>query len=103
VLKDLEYGDDEKPKYAFCESVHAGPLARWHIRKLSDVGLKLGGGIDTASLCGRVRPMGDMTSGQRGGGGWDLRVRIRPEHFHTDQLVVCEACAAEYLKADPEV
>ncbi len=43
---------DEKPPYAFCESVTG--IGRWHIRRLSEKGLKLGGGIDTPTLCKRV-------------------------------------------------
>lgn len=99
----LEYGLDEKPPYAFCESVHAAPLAPWHIRKLSEAGLKTGGGIDTPSLCGRVRPFGDESGERRGAGGWDLRVRILPRHFAKvpagSSLICCAECAAEYAKA----
>lgn len=67
-------------KFSFCESVHAGSTSPWHIRKLTDVGRKLGGGIDTASLCGRVDK------------GWDLEVEITEHHLtHT-----CAACAEAY-------
>ncbi len=58
---------DEKPPYAFCESVTGADyvnrvaqgwvyvsIGRWHIRRLSEKGLKLGGGIDTPTLCKRV-------------------------------------------------
>jgi hypothetical protein len=39
--------DVRGPEYAFCESALASSLSPWHIRKLSGVGRKLGGGIDT--------------------------------------------------------
>jgi hypothetical protein len=75
----LEYGPEEVPAYAFCESVAAGSASPWHIRKVTqEVGLKLGGGIDTPSLCQHVKR------------GWDLRVRIREAHLdHT-----CRDCAS---------
>lgn len=61
-------------KFAYCESVHATSISPWHIRELSAaVGLKLGGGVDTASLCGRVQPRG---AGPGGFGGWDLVVAV---------------------------
>ena len=41
-------------EYSFCESITAGPLSRWHIRPLTSVGKKLGGGADTPALCGRT-------------------------------------------------
>lgn len=51
----------EDPKYSYCETVHAGPFSLWHIRPLSSIGRKLGGGADTKSLCGKTvswdRPM----------------------------------------------
>lgn len=76
--------------FSFCESVFAGPLSPWHIRKLSDRGPRYSGGIDTPSLCSRVRPFGDG----KGFGGWDLRVDITEGHLkHT-----CETCRDEYLK-----
>lgn len=40
--------------YSFCETVTAGPLSKWHIRPLTKVGKKLGGGADTPALCGRT-------------------------------------------------
>lgn len=67
---------------SFCESVHASGYSRWHIRGLTEAGRKLGGGIDTPSLCGRVTK------------GWDLNVPITPQHAnHT-----CSACWDEYAK-----
>lgn len=100
---NLEYGSDEKPKYAFCESVHAMPLGSWHIRRIGEAGLKLGGGIDTPSLCGKLRPFGDNSAERRGTGGWDLRVRILPRHLEAapkgERPICCPECAAEYQKA----
>jgi hypothetical protein len=55
-------------KYAFCETVTAGPLSKWHIRKLSDKGPKFGGGADTLSLCGTT-----IT--------WDIDVKITEHHL----------------------
>jgi hypothetical protein len=70
--------------YAYCESVHAGGLSPWHIRELDQSGkLKLGGGITTNSLCGRVAR------------GWDLNVPISLGHDkHT-----CRDCLIEFRAA----
>jgi hypothetical protein len=46
-------GDPSPTGYSFCESVTASALSPHHIRKLTDVGLKLGGGVDTPTLCGK--------------------------------------------------
>ena len=56
--------------YSFCESVHAGNLSPWHLRRLTDQGMKLPGGIDTSSLCGRVKSPY----------GWDLNVPVSLTH-----------------------
>jgi hypothetical protein len=90
VVEKLEWEPGEKPKYAFCESAHASSISPWHIREVGKAGLKLGGGIDTSTFCGRVRPLED-----RGGGGWDLNVRITAHHL----THCCPLCAAEYRKA----
>lgn len=67
--------------YSFCERVWAGPRSPWHIRRLSPIGRKLGGGIDTPSLCGRIVPPE--------GKGWDLDVEITPHHLtHSCKLCV---------------
>lgn len=80
--------------FAFCEPVWAGPLGKWCIRKLSDAGPKYGGGVDTSSLCGRVKPPGS------GGAcnGWDLRVRITEGHLTKNDLI-CPKCLALYREA----
>lgn len=49
---DVQAALIEKRDYAFCEPVHASSKAIWHIRELTEVGRKLGGGADTPSLCG---------------------------------------------------
>jgi len=41
-----------KAEYAYCESIHASGSSRWHIRRLTAAGRKLGGGADTPALCG---------------------------------------------------
>jgi hypothetical protein len=51
---------------SFCESVSATSRSRWHLRRLTTVGPWTGGGIDTPSLCGRVKV----------GLGWDLEVPV---------------------------
>lgn len=67
------------PNYSFCESVNALPLGPWHIRPLTEEGQKLGGGVDTDSLCGRVKaPM-----------GWDVDVP-----FSEKNLAACPKCLA---------
>jgi hypothetical protein len=90
----------EKPPYAFCESVTG--IGPWHIRKLGPAGLKLGGGIDTPSLCGRLRPLGDHTAERLGGGGWDLEVRITPGQLTPPPVGtiphVCRDCPGIYRK-----
>lgn len=58
-------------KLSFCESVTASSRSPWHLRELTDVGQKFGGGIDTASFCEIVRPSKDG-----GLGGWDVDVAI---------------------------
>lgn len=80
---------EKPPEYVFCESSTASSTSPWHIRKVSSIGLKLGGGIDTPSLCGRVRPIGDDL---RGFGGWDLNVGISEHHL----THCCKACADAY-------
>ena len=83
-------------RYSFCESVTGiGPR---HIRKLTSVGRKLGGGIDTPSLCGLVHPIGAKIEGKlyRGGGGWDLDDSVKLNLFNLHHA--CSKCADEFLK-----
>ena len=71
-------------KYSFCESVTASSISPWHIRRLTDVGRKLGGGIDTSSLCGLVKPPY----------GWDLSADLNTDsNGH-----LCRACVMAYAR-----
>jgi len=56
-------------EYSFCESIAAGPNARWHIRPLTQRGKKLGGGADTPALCGCQV-------------AWDIDVEITEHHLN---------------------
>jgi hypothetical protein len=70
----------EVPSYVFCEPEWASPKSCWHIRRvMPNVGLKLGGGIDTPSLCGRV-----LTHK-----GWDLNVEITRFHLTHNTCIQC--------------
>jgi len=73
-------------RFALCESVAAGSGGRWHIRKLTSVGLKCGGGVDTGSLCGAVRPRY----------GWDLQREFERD-LHSIEPAVCPECFKRYL------
>jgi hypothetical protein len=53
----------------------------------SAAGPKFGGGVDTASFCGRVDP--------KKGGGWDLEVRITLHHL----THACRKCVPKYREA----
>ena len=63
-------------KYSFCENVHSGPFSRWHIRRLTDEGRKLGGGADTLSLCGKKVH-------------WDLGVELKKHHLDHNTCPKC--------------
>ncbi len=67
------------PQFAFCETVFASGSSPWHIRKLTNQGLKLGGGADTKSLCDREM-------------AWDLKVEITPHHL----THCCHKCAQKF-------
>ena len=73
--------------YAFCESTFATPLGKWHIRKVTEAGLKLGGGIDTPSLCGHVKE------------GWDLSVPLTEHHLEH----ACPRCVEAYRKLEAKM
>lgn len=68
-------------EFSFCESVTASSISPWHLRKLTKVGRKLGGGIDTPSLCERVKQ------------GWDLEVEITEFHLEKN---TCRDCLRAY-------
>ncbi len=64
-------------RYSFCESVTATGKSPWCIRELTTNGQKLSGGVDTSSLCGRVKsPF-----------GWDLSVPVSFRHPK-----ICKEC-----------
>lgn len=69
-------------EYSFCESIHAGGNSKWHLRELTSVGKKLGGGITTPSLCEIVKH------------GWDLSVSITDFHLENN---TCTKCKLVYL------
>ena len=73
----------EPKKYSFCESVHATATSKWHIRELTAIGQKFGGGADTLALCGR-----DVA--------WDLNVERTDLHLLTN---TCPRCFEFYRKA----
>lgn len=76
---------------SFCEGVMAGSQSPWHLRRLTKHGRKLGGGIDTPSLCGRVKPPY----------GWDLKVEITPHHlWHACKSCVRIATATDRREED---
>jgi len=80
--KPVEKPSVNRPIFAYMESIHAGGASKWHMRRLPPDGvLKLGGGITTPSLCGKVTK------------GWDLAVPLSGRHErHT-----CEECTRIYL------
>lgn len=65
--------------YSFCEAVTASNISPWCIRELSAKGRMLSGGIDSDSLCGRVRSPY----------GWDIDARVFASHPHA-----CAKCGA---------
>lgn len=85
--------EKQKPTvvYAFCEPSTAGPLARFHIRRLSEKGLMPGGGIDTPFLCGRSRI-----------NGWDIEnLRVTREEVEVEGRT-CQRCAVAWREAESE-
>jgi len=79
--------------YAFCEPTCAGPCAPWCIRPLTAAGKKLGGGVDTPSLCGRVQP-----ADTGGFGGWDVEPAVGEGWLGPDaagRSIACRKCVAK--------
>lgn len=66
----------EEEKFSICETSTAGPETPWHLRKLSSVGPKYGGGADTPALCGRIV-------------AWDLPVVITQHHLNKNTCTKC--------------
>jgi len=79
----LGLGPEDRPPFTFCEPVWVSGSGHWCIRKTTEVGLKLGGGVDTPSLCGRVEA----------GRGWDLAVRMTEHHLNEN---ACPKCLPKY-------
>lgn len=73
-----------KTKFTLCESLYASGHGKWHIRKLTTAGKKLGGGIDTKSLCGKVDK------------GWDLNVEMTQHHLDNN---TCPECLSKYRES----
>lgn len=69
--------------YSFCESVHVTGSGNWHLRRLTKVGRKLGGGIDTPGLCGFPKKTY----------GWDLDVDLTQFHLLNN---TCKECLKVY-------
>lgn len=79
--------------YSFCEPVYVTGPAPWCIRKLTGTGRHVGGGVDSTSLCGRVKCHADG-----GLGGWDLTSAcvVSLDHPHA-----CKQCIA-ILKSESQ-
>lgn len=79
----------EQREYSFCESVTATSISPWCIRPLTTEGRKPGGGVDTPSLCGRVKEKM----------GWDLEIP-----FGVNHPKACPGCIERYniLTGQPE-
>lgn len=77
--------DPKLPALTFCESTAASGNSPWHLR-WRDGEKKLGGGVDTDSLCGRVKA----------GHGWDLQVE--PVKMGIEHDFVCSGCREKYVE-----
>lgn len=76
----------DRPRFVFCRSVAAGSRRHpsQHIRELAyNESPKLGGGIISNSLCGRISS------------GWDLADELTVEAL----AVACQECVHEYRVA----
>jgi hypothetical protein len=73
----------EHPPYSFCEPTGASGYGLWHIRKVTEAGQKVGGGIDTPSLCEHVKARD----------GWDLNVPMTLHHLTKN---ACKECLEAY-------
>ena len=69
-IERLQHDATTLQALSFCESVTATSISPWCIRPLTKNGRKCSGGVDTASLCGRVRI----------GFGWDIDVLVTFNH-----------------------
>lgn len=84
-------------KYSFCECAVANSTNRWHIRMLTDNGPKYSGGIDSESLCRRVRP--------KPWSGWDIKVDFDEliKRFAGDLEGLCKDCYSKYMTDTSEI
>lgn len=82
-IKCEEVVDAKIVGYSFCESINAASGGLWHIRPLTEVGKKLGGGVDTESLCGHVKKRL----------GWDIKPEISERLL---QRFTCKECREKY-------
>lgn len=73
-------------EYSFCEPVNAVVGNLWHIRRLTEIGRKFGGGADTLSLCGRTV-------------AWDMNVPFDTDRY---RLVLCRKCLAAFKEITDE-
>lgn len=73
---------------SYCEPVTATSASPWCIRRLTDRGQMLSGGVDTSSLCGRVRA----------GWGWDLPVEVTEPY----DRYACKRCLKVLLELENE-
>lgn len=78
------------PKLAFCEPVVVVGPSPWCLRYLTDAGPKYGGGVDTPSLCGRVRQ----------GYGWDVDVEVTKDRLENPE-VTCQRCQEKLCETTP--
>ena len=82
------------PEFSFCEPVHATTESAIHIRRVGEEGLKLGGGIPVAPLCGRESVIR----------GWDLKGAVTPETVLNQstprpgdgRIFLCRGCTDAY-------
>lgn len=87
-------------KYSYCESALATAANPLCIRPLTAAGPKFSGGVDTASLCGRVNPRVN---------GWDIRravcesdfgIRIDRGPYHAATHRICQRCVEKLREVD---
>ena len=78
--------------FAYCVPPDSAANRRWCIRKVSGLGLKLRGPIDTKSLCGKVKPANDG-----GTGGHDYSQPV--DSAQQPVVGVCGSCLAAYREA----
>ena len=69
-------------EFAYCETIWASGISKWHIRQLTERGKKPSGGADSPGLCGREV-------------AWDLEVPITAKNL--DPKYVCTLCRMKYI------